>query len=753
MTVERRGLVPAARLPGAAAVFLGAAVLQVLGLALSPLKAIFVKYLVITFDAEPELLAGLSPLYLDLHLLVRAVGLPPVATILALQITAWSLAITALYVALSLSFRRGAALLAAALTALAPGSFLLVREMEPEAFVFSATCIAFLGLLAAVRGEGPWRAALLLASLALMASVALRPSAALLAGAAGLLVLTAGAGRRRAVFALLLTGPLLACLWLAVRGRVYPQHAAKLGPMDPAGVFFGANNPLSDGTLTDSPVVKEIEIEVPGRADYGHVVWAQVPRAQLGASAPSAEVASYWFRPALAWISDEPVAFLRLLATKARFLFSSYEVYDLSPMLAAERDLRRIGFPLVPIALLAGLGAGGLLWARPPGTATGLALLGILSQAVVSLVFYVSARHRLPVLPFVAFFAAAAIAAVLEAVRRRGEPAPPLTRRAGWVALTSLAATLFFHAPFRATQDHERTVDVLNEAGTLRREALRLRDLGDMEGARRAVAACTSAAGFDAERCFPARIPYDGLVFTAASSPVDELLRDLALDRPAANLPSGVSNLAFRAQFASACPETGEARLALRNRSFEEAATLAGRALERRPGDPYALATLSAAHAASGEVLLGARAESLLVRYYDTIDADLLIATAERTVSPRSAAVRFERLTGHFPRFRRAHLGAAASLGRLGHLDAAMSHLGRASALAESPLLYRGDILNVLRQYAAVCPPASPVEHAGLARLFRVWGEPHEAALHVEAALRLDPAFRPALRELEALSR
>lgn len=122
---------------------------------------------------------------------------------------------------------------------------------------------------------------------------------------------------------------------------------------------------------------------------------------------------AYFMRKALAAIAADPAAYARLLAKKLQWLASGNEIMrDLdiyafrqhSPLLALLVWKKWLAFPfglLLPLALL-GMA---LAWRRRVPLA-GLAAAFILAHALVLLAFFVTARYRLNVLPFLALFAA-----------------------------------------------------------------------------------------------------------------------------------------------------------------------------------------------------------------------------------------------------------------------------------------------------------------------------------------------------------
>jgi len=162
--------------------------------------------------------------------------------------------------------------------------------------------------------------------------------------------------------------------------------------------FFIGNNPHYDDVVAIRPDRQWRDLTAePER----HGIWTKA-----GAS-------SYFVRKVTAWAREDPAAFLKLQLRKIRLLLGGDEIFRNQMIYPARSDsplLRAllwkwpgIAFPwgiVVPIALV-GLAVS---WKRAP-------LLGwiLVLEALANVAFFITARYRVPMVPYLAIFAAAGV--------------------------------------------------------------------------------------------------------------------------------------------------------------------------------------------------------------------------------------------------------------------------------------------------------------------------------------------------------
>ncbi|MCX5658206.1 MAG: tetratricopeptide repeat protein [Planctomycetota bacterium] len=219
---------------------------------------------------------------------------------------------------------------------------------------------------------------------------------------------------RRATWVLaLLLGLAVVLMPVAVRNKVvggeFHLTTSQFGPN-----FYIGNNPIADGLYR------------PLRAGNGT---AEFERADATALAEHAmkrtlspkEVSAYWTGEATRFIRAEPAQWLVLMGRKAMLVFNAVEIGDTEDQYTYSDEswlLRGLGMPLhfgtiVPLAV-AGLVLTRQSWRRS------WPLLGMaLAYAASVAIFYVFARYRFPLTPFLLLYAAGVGVEGWRAVRAR----------------------------------------------------------------------------------------------------------------------------------------------------------------------------------------------------------------------------------------------------------------------------------------------------------------------------------------------
>ena len=168
--------------------------------------------------------------------------------------------------------------------------------------------------------------------------------------------------------------------------------------------FFIGNNPRSDGTYMALRAGR-------GAPEFERVDAKALAEQAVGRPLSPADVSNYWFGRALAYIRSEPGQWLRLMVRKASLLVNTSEMLDsesqeshadYSAILRTTATVGRYGI-LIPLAVLGMF----VLWPRHHQLWIVYALL--LTYAASVVVFFVMARYRHPLLPFLVFFATAGV--------------------------------------------------------------------------------------------------------------------------------------------------------------------------------------------------------------------------------------------------------------------------------------------------------------------------------------------------------
>ncbi|MCZ6699737.1 MAG: glycosyltransferase family 39 protein, partial [Planctomycetota bacterium] len=178
--------------------------------------------------------------------------------------------------------------------------------------------------------------------------------------------------------------------------------------------FYIGNNPDTQGLY---------ESLRPGRGDprFERLDATELAEADTGRSLSPKEVSDYWTDRALAYIRSDPAGWARLILRKWMLVWNAAEfadAEDIESYADASSALRTLGrvahfgtlFPLAAFGIYATWNHRRRLW--------WLYAMAIAITAAIAL-FYVFARYRLPLIPILALFAAAALVYGRSLIKRR----------------------------------------------------------------------------------------------------------------------------------------------------------------------------------------------------------------------------------------------------------------------------------------------------------------------------------------------
>ncbi|MBI2840641.1 MAG: glycosyltransferase family 39 protein [Acidobacteria bacterium] len=281
--------------------------------------------------------------------------------------------------------------------------------------------------------------------------------------------------------------------------------------MSPGQVFYEGNNPNARGVLSAYPLVlKEQEMQYLRRSDYAHPLYRQIARSSLGPGASLLQCNDYWLGRALGFVRLYPRAELAILHSKLRFLLSEYEAHDVEQAAATDASTRRL--PLLRFGFVAALGIIGAVAAlrnengsRPP-YASGIWIPYVLAFcfALANMVFFVSARQRLHVVPYLILFGGVFADRVVCLGCRR-----ELRAVAGYVVLGAALYAVLAISPTAAVELERMRVDS-RAAGEAYRSALHSTNVEDKT--THAVDAVV-AAPYLYDKFRPAGVRYDALFY------------------------------------------------------------------------------------------------------------------------------------------------------------------------------------------------------------------------------------------------
>jgi hypothetical protein len=363
----------------------------------------------IAHDRIPDL----SPGYLWTVALLRAIGLG-VHGIRTLQIVLLSgVAAIAARIADRLSgFAAG--VVAAILVLGSKAALVNATDIEPEIFLllFSALGLMLVSECGALQ---------IAAGFSFGLATTFRPVALLAAAALFIWLITRRA--RAFLFAIGFIVPVL-CVLLVNRAMT-----GSMLLMDPGTVFYEGMNANATGYAGVAPrIVKDIEQTIPG-SDTMHVAYRVVASRAMGRPVTREEANRYWSQKSLAFVTTYPMRAMSLVLRKIRLLVSAHDAYDVPSMVLKDRSLGGLWISwalLIPLAIAS-------VWRRASArrfaqnersraearghTESRLpVLIYVVCAAVSPIAFFVTARHRNPLLIGLAVLGGIAVATMWRSV-------------------------------------------------------------------------------------------------------------------------------------------------------------------------------------------------------------------------------------------------------------------------------------------------------------------------------------------------
>ncbi len=183
--------------------------------------------------------------------------------------------------------------------------------------------------------------------------------------------------------------------------------------------FYIGNNPQSDGTYQSLRFGR-------GAPEYERQDATEIAERALGRRLTPAEVSGYWTGRALDFITSSPGLWLKLVGRKAALLVNATEMLDTESLEShAEWSVPlKLASVVGHFGVLVPLAAIGLIGTWPNRSRLTIVYALLAGYAASVLLFYVFARYRYPLVPFLMLFAAAAVtkgrAAVVDRDGRRG---------------------------------------------------------------------------------------------------------------------------------------------------------------------------------------------------------------------------------------------------------------------------------------------------------------------------------------------
>ncbi len=299
----------------------------------------------------------------------------------------------------------GAGNIAGIVAALYPPFLLFEGTLQSAALVPFTTALLVIALLGARRSAGQS----FIAGLLLGFSILLRPDLLLLTIPLTIWMLAAPWGRRRgAIFLAALLVPIVpfSAIGSARSGGFVPLTAH-------GGIhFYLGNHEGADGRLSPVEGIR------PAPAGFARDARA-VARRESGENLAPAALSRYWSRRGFAWILSDIPGYLRLLGQKTFLFWNDYELPNNEDLYFLKRYSPPLRIPLPLFGLIAPFALYGLFFAGLRRRDRALFAILIAASFAAALLFFVTGRYRLPMLPALIPLAGAGAAAWAGSLRTK----------------------------------------------------------------------------------------------------------------------------------------------------------------------------------------------------------------------------------------------------------------------------------------------------------------------------------------------
>jgi 4-amino-4-deoxy-L-arabinose transferase-like glycosyltransferase len=202
--------------------------------------------------------------------------------------------------------------------------------------------------------------------------------------------------------------------------------------------LFLGNNPDANGAFRVPRIFPRSAADDPWEQRALFESYAE--RASGHALTPS-QVSDFWRDAALEYVRTQPAAWLRLELRKLALAVNAFEAWNIRSYTLTRDSSRVLHLPLLSFGALAPLAMLGLALSARQWRRLFPLYAMLLTVLATLLIFFVLARYRMPAVPVLLIFAAAALVAIADALRAGR------WRRVALCTLTLAAAAVLVHRP------------------------------------------------------------------------------------------------------------------------------------------------------------------------------------------------------------------------------------------------------------------------------------------------------------------
>ncbi|UCD94698.1 MAG: tetratricopeptide repeat protein [Candidatus Zixiibacteriota bacterium] len=227
--------------------------------------------------------------------------------------------------------------------------------------------------------------------------------------------------RRRFLITLVyLAGILIPVFSVTLRNYVVTGEPILISSQGGVNLYIG-NNPDTEGLTMLMP---ELRLDESLAWDDFTAATREVAEAEAGRKLTAAEESSFWTKKALKFIWQNPATFLAITLKKTVYFLVGFENSDQTDIYHSRTYSSLFSILLwkklicFPFGLIFPLAVVGMAVCWPKRKELALFYVFIIGYIPTVVLFLVTARHRLPVIPFILIFAAAGVPALWQLIKK-----------------------------------------------------------------------------------------------------------------------------------------------------------------------------------------------------------------------------------------------------------------------------------------------------------------------------------------------